>query len=565
MTSRAISLASMPESPPLRLPCRFGRYRLTRLIATGGMAQIYLAKSFGAEGFVKRLVIKRLDPQLARSPYFTRLFVSEAKLLVTLNHGNIVPVFDFGRVGDDLFIAMEYVHGASLADLALGARGTGQRVDVPLAAYITAEICKGLDYAHRKLDEQGRPAGIIHRDIKPRNILVSSEGEVKIVDFGVAKLANRGELGGRRAGTIAYMSPEQAGGLPVDPRTDLFSAGLVLYELVTGGRAYAGESALEILEAARRASLPDVDVEIPPQVREIIRRATQLDPAGRYATAHEMEQELGEYLLVATRTDGSEAKDVASPPQRLSQLMSTLPLEDEPPDPAPAESESKAGSTEPDAAPWEDRTSGPHEFGDPPDLAMIRRAAETFHSEFMTRVLEGEAAGPAPLGWRRWRWRAAAIAVAALLAVALGGALLLGRRSGTPPGEAQAGGRDARTARPVDARTGHRPRPDAVARAEASAPDAAPVEDTEGEDEGPTAAPAKKPRRGGSGFLNLNTIPWSEVSIDGQPPRPTPLLHHRLAPGRHTILLVNRERGLRRTLSVRIRSGRTTLKVIKLR
>jgi serine/threonine protein kinase len=301
--------------PVLSLPRRFGRYRLTRLLAQGGMAQIYLAKAFGAEGFVKPLVIKRLTPSLTANQYFANLFINEAKLLVTLTHGNIVPVFDFGRVGDDLFMAIEYVNGASLRQVQTALTQMDEQLDRELVAYIGAEVCKGLGYAHRRTYLRGQPAGIVHRDIKPTNVLISLDGEVKIVDFGVAKLAGRVESHGQLTGTIAYMSPEQAERRVVDHRTDIFSTGLLLYEMLTFRRAYDVESPREALSLARRALVPPLPDDVPQELRDIVQRATQREPDQRFASAQEMEMALSDFLLRARAARGGETD---SPSGRLN-------------------------------------------------------------------------------------------------------------------------------------------------------------------------------------------------------------------------------------------------------
>ncbi|MCA9667924.1 MAG: serine/threonine protein kinase, partial [Myxococcales bacterium] len=392
-------------SAPLSLPYRFGRYRLTQLLALGGMAQIYLAKSFGAEGFVKQLVIKRLDPRLANEPFFTDLFINEAKLLVTLSHGNIVPVFDFGRVeGSDLFIAMEHVDGVSLRTLLATLQAKRRKLDPQLAAYITAEICKGLHYAHRKTDARGRVAGIVHRDIKPTNILLSMEGEVKIVDFGVAKLSGRLESRGRLAGTLAYMSPEQANRTTkIDRRTDIFSTGLVLYEMLLGRRAYQAVAPRDMLEEARRAELPPLPDDVPRELARVAELATQREISERYASAYEMEQAVSEYLLLARAATA--ILDSQSPNFKLSALLKELGLGRDDASDAEASLASSAeldaptpsavalggghvAATETDDAP--SLGAGLPDLDKPPDLEMMRGAAETFQSEFFTRVLQEE-------------------------------------------------------------------------------------------------------------------------------------------------------------------------------
>ena len=208
------------------------RYLLLDKIATGGMAEVFKAKSYGVEGFEKLVVIKRILPHLSRNARFVSMFINEAKIAVSLNHGNIVQVFHLGKHGEDYFIAMEYVHGRDLMQVLKVCRQRGLRFPIPLLTYITAEIARGLDYAHRKQDSAGNRLEIVHRDISPHNIVLSFEGEVKIVDFGIARIASQlAEEGQTRrlGGKFAYMSPEQAEGRPRDARSDILSLGLVCY------------------------------------------------------------------------------------------------------------------------------------------------------------------------------------------------------------------------------------------------------------------------------------------------------------------------------------------------
>lgn len=528
------------------LPHQFGRYRLTKLLAVGGMAQIYLAKSFGAEGFVKPLVIKRLDPNLGLDGHFTRLFINEAKLLVSLNHSNIAPVFDFGRVEGDLYMAMEYVRGANIRELMRAHQEQGRNLDPQLSAYIIAEVCKGLDYAHRKSTGVGDVRGIIHRDIKPRNILVSDEGEVKIVDFGVAKLAGRIEAA-RLTGTLAYMSPEQAERKNVDARTDIFSSALVLYELLVGEPAYQGTSAIELFRKARDADVPALPEGVAAELREVVGHATHKDREQRFPSAHEMEAALSEYLLLA-RSVGSTV-DSRSPASRLSLLMRTLPLhrhdagddDDELPD-------ENTLKELPQAEPVED--------AGPVDMAMIRNAAETFHTEFMTRVLAEQQGGTEELRPQRLWIIIALLTLLTVLGSALF-ALLSPMDPPPPPNRSDSGSR----AKGVDA-SAEKPAKDA---GRSSQPDRGPAPDARlAADLGRKPRIRVRPR--GYGYLNLNSIPWSRVTIDGRRMRrPTPLLRLKLRAGPHRIVLVNRERRLRKVIRVRVRAGQTTNKLVRLR
>src|SRR4029450_2271011 len=215
-------------------PKPFGKYFLIEKLATGGMAEIYKAKNFGVDGFEKLLAIKRILPHCSSDKEFITMLIDEAKLSVALSHTNIAQVFDLGKVGTDYFISMEFVDGINLRELMNRAKETGAQLPEDISVYIVSEICKGLDYAHAKKDTDGNPLNIVHRDISPQNILISYEGEVKIVDFGIAKAATKAHVTqhGALKGKLLYMSPEQAWGKALDKRTDNFSLGVVLYEML---------------------------------------------------------------------------------------------------------------------------------------------------------------------------------------------------------------------------------------------------------------------------------------------------------------------------------------------
>lgn len=232
---------------------QFGRYELLEHLASGGMGEIYLARMKGAANFEKRCVIKKLLPHLAREDAFVSKFIDEANIVVQLTHGNIVPVFDMGEHNGELYIAMEYIPGADLRSLLKQLTAHQHLLPVPHAVHIVAEVCKGLAYAHRKTDLEGHPLGIIHRDVSPSNILISSEGEVRLVDFGIAKASSSSSqsITGRLQGKFGYMSPEQAQGETLDARSDVFSVGVVLYELLTGVRPFEGTTDLDSLERVK--------------------------------------------------------------------------------------------------------------------------------------------------------------------------------------------------------------------------------------------------------------------------------------------------------------------------
>src|SRR3954470_2117975 len=227
-----------------------GRYELLRPIARGGMAEGYLARRRAA-GAEKWLVVKRMRPERVGDPQFLDLFVREARLSMSLAHQNIVPVFDFGKIDDQVFLAMERVEGKDLGSSL--ARATPHRLPPLLAAFIAAECCQALDYAHQRKGPDGVALGIVHRDVTPRNVLLSWSGEVKLTDFGIAALA--GDATSRLLGTPQYMAPEQARSEPIDPRADIYAVGLVLRESLTGVRSRPGTDRDAMLDAARRGAL----------------------------------------------------------------------------------------------------------------------------------------------------------------------------------------------------------------------------------------------------------------------------------------------------------------------
>ncbi|HEU4728731.1 MAG TPA: serine/threonine-protein kinase, partial [Kofleriaceae bacterium] len=278
---------------------QFGKYSLIRKIGTGGMAEVFLARTPVAQGLNKTLVIKKIHTAYARSRQFVTMFVDEAKIALGLNHPNIIQVFDFGAVADTYFLAMEHVEGVDLLRLLQEAAKARQRLSYGLSAYIVQQLAKGLDYAHRKTDDFGQPLGIVHRDISPQNILLSWDGSVKIVDFGIARARDVHEEEGVIKGKYAYMSPEQARGEPVDCRSDVFAAGIVLFELVCARPLFPGKGK-DVLELVRSGAIPrpkDFAPELPESLERIILRALSFHRADRFQTARDLQHELGGFLL----------------------------------------------------------------------------------------------------------------------------------------------------------------------------------------------------------------------------------------------------------------------------
>jgi serine/threonine protein kinase len=273
-------------------PVRFGKYLILDKIATGGMAELYQAKITSVEGFEKLVAIKKILPNLTQDKNLVNMFIDEAKLAAMLTHQNIVQIYDLGSMEGTYFIAMEYIYGKDLRVLTRKAEAVNLPLPIEYGLYITCRICSGLDYSHNLQDLHGNPLELIHRDISPQNILVTYQGEVKIVDFGIAKAAKKtaDTKEGLIKGKVSYMSPEQAAGKPIDKRSDIFSTGILLYEMVTGERMFEG-SDLQILERVRKAEFEPAEnivPDLPSEVSRILNRALAKGVTRRYKSCGEM-------------------------------------------------------------------------------------------------------------------------------------------------------------------------------------------------------------------------------------------------------------------------------------
>lgn len=282
-------------------PTLFGKYLLTHRLAVGGMAEIYKAKVLGVGGFEKDLVVKQILPQYAKYREFVDMFIDEAKITVSLNHGNVVPVYELGRIEGIYFIAMEFVHGRDLSQAMMRASELKSHFSPEQTVAIIIDVLKGLDYAHRRKDRKGEPMGIVHRDVSPQNVVVSFDGEVKILDFGIAKATQRlvATHPGAVRGKFGYLSPEQAAGEPVDRRADIFAAGTVLWELLTMRRLFGTGTEAQALDKIRKAVVDppsQVNPDVPEALDDIVLRALQKAPDARYKDAGAFQLALSKFL-----------------------------------------------------------------------------------------------------------------------------------------------------------------------------------------------------------------------------------------------------------------------------
>ncbi len=287
---------------------------LLERLAYGGMAEVYRAKQLGYQGFEKIVAVKRILPQFASQKNFKKLFVHEANLSATLEHPNIAHVFANGENAGSLFLIMEFIEGRNIRQLSKKAAEIGKLIPIEVSCYIVSEFLKGLEYAHNRKDNKGVLLNIVHRDISPQNIMLSYEGSVKIVDFGIAKVASSDEASrGSIVGKFSYMSPEQAAGQAIDKRSDIYSAGIILWELLTGERLFHTDNDMKTLAKVKEGIIPSpsaVTGYVPSALEKIVVKALEREPHLRYASCLEFYSDLIRFLN--TRRSGFIPTDFAS-------------------------------------------------------------------------------------------------------------------------------------------------------------------------------------------------------------------------------------------------------------
>ncbi len=316
-----------PSGAPPAAAERFGKYELLAKIGEGGMAEVFKARVTGIEGFEKILVVKKILPVFAKNKAFVAMLVAEAKLCSALQHPNIVPIYELGVIGDTHYIAMEYVEGVDLLQILQRAARRNVKIPIPIALHLTSEVAKALDYAHGVVDRRGRPLRIIHRDVSPANVMVGFSGQVKLMDFGVARadLEASSQRGAAQVvrhdglkGKLSYMSPELVSGMEIDHRSDLFALGTLLYEMLTLKRLFTGRNQLQTMANVRNARITrrmKRHEYIPEGVQAIIRTALARDRDERYQVAHEVEEDIQDYIFEQRYRVG---------PKRLARFVAEL-------------------------------------------------------------------------------------------------------------------------------------------------------------------------------------------------------------------------------------------------
>jgi serine/threonine-protein kinase len=537
---------------------QFGKFRLVELLASGGMAEVWRAEMPGAAGFVKEIALKLVRGEHRADDAFTRMFIQEARLASRLDHANIVHVFDLGEVEGHYYIAMELVRGRTLREVADRCRELGVRFGVLRAVHVCAEIARALAYAHR-LEVDGRPAGLVHRDVSPQNVLISLEGEVKLADFGIARAAGSEEL--TRAGTIkgklAYMAPEQARGEPVDARADVFALGVVLWELCAGRRLFAreGEAATlaAVLDAAPISRPSAWNEAVPPELDEAVLAALNRDRERRTPSAEELAATLSPIRLRLAAASPEEIDfrallrrlwpDGGAPSQRRREPTAVMdsppvplaaePLGDPAGEPArrpvPSHEESRTRTLVRPRTPFSTREQSRR------SLALVAVVACAIAlAVVVLRWAEGDARrGGATTPARREARRAAAEAERARDAppsAAPAAAPTSG--SGDPePSSAQPGPSAVQPAVP-----GTQPAP---ATAEPAQPAQPSKRATPAQSEGRTAADSGASRAArGRATLVVDVVPWATIYVDGERVGDTPLTFQ-VSAGAHEVRAVH--------------------------
>jgi serine/threonine protein kinase len=490
---------------------RLGRYLLLKKIAGGGMAEIYLGKLIGAAGFEKYVAVKKILPQWSRNQDFVSMLVDEAKIAVQLSHPNIVQVYELAREEGIYFLAMEYVRGRDVRRLMQEASARKAKIPVEEALFLMTQVLTGLDYAHRRKGVDGRPLGVVHRDVSPQNILISEEGEVKLTDFGIAKAASKSHetATGVLKGKIAYMSPEQAmGSARIDGRSDLFSAATVLYEILSGERLFYRGSDAETLDRVRRAAVepsPQAYRTIPRPLLEILLKALALSPKDRYGDARSFREALLDY---ARRTGLQlERERLASFVRDLFQEETRILREEE------------------------------TRLLTQAETALIGRTqtvveGETLVEGSVTLVTEAADGEKTSLPLRSGRPIAAAIVGFILLYIAV--AMFVRGRHPQPPAPEQV------------------PPPPRIA--------------TMSPETKPESQPVTTLKPPALGFLSVRAIPWGSVSVDGGKARwETPVRRVPLAAGSHTVLVTYAPDGATASARISVAEGKEIVCIAKFR
>jgi len=541
-----------------------GRYKLLALLATGGMAEIHLARQAGIRGFERLVVVKKILPHLAAEEAFLEMFFDEARIASLLNHPNIVQIYDLGQEGDDYFMAMEYLEGESLSFVEREARKKERYMSPAVAAGIIAQVCDGLEYAHAFKNHDGQTMNIVHRDVSPQNIIVLFSGGVKLVDFGIAKAASQVHKtrAGSLKGKLSYLAPEQCLGKPVDRRTDIFSLGIILWELLTRRRLFKRDNEGATLNAVMNEEIPTIRAirsPVPVTLEAVAMRALEKSPGDRFQTAGEMGAALRDYLIktgeaagtaeIAAFIKGALGERAQNKKAMLERLRTSdkkevdvTMLNPESSESMPSRShiEELPTPTDPSKAAAKLPPSKTEDGWKPPPIEELftplpEKAPEPVRRRKLPTAFWGGLTG-------------LLVGLAVVLVWAMSKDISSAREKIVP----------APVPEPVAAKPAALPPPEV----EKPPPPEKVIEKEVPQTEPEPAEAADKPEYG---YLRVDTDPWSEVYLGRRRLGITPINRRRLRAGRLRLTFVNEDAGIHHTLTVKIRPGKTTKVVKKLK
>ena len=568
-------------------PSGFGRYHVFASLGRGGMADVFLAVARGPMGFNKLAVIKRLRPTLVREPGFRDMFLDEARLAARLNHPNVIQSYEVGESHGSFYIAMEYLEGQPLNKIIAAAIARGEAFEPVFCARVIADACNGLNHAHELRDYDGTPLQIIHRDVSPHNVFVTYDGQVKLVDFGIAKAAlssTQTEVGVLK-GKVAYMAPEQAMGGAIDARADLFAMGIVLWEMMARKRLMQGENAANTLHRLMNEPVQSIAVAVPgidPRIAAIVMRALERDPQRRFATAREMRDALEGYIHesghalrqedVGKRVAGMFAavrEQVQRQVQRQMQAMTgSAPLSS--PGSVRGLSLASLDRIDQDGG---DASAQLLDLGDSATgLAGLAAGTDPRSSSTVVPVTKPKR--------RRALWLAVPIVLFAVGVVAVlviprgrgagddaaheragaGAAAVVYAATGIASAASGAASPQPVAAAPVDVRVGADVRDGAAAReghaiAEGAVPATRGVPRPAPSHPAAARTPARAVNDDAPGYLTLDTYPWTKVTEGARALGTTPVVHLALPAGTHVLTLENPELGIKQSYTITLKRG----------
>ncbi len=495
--------------PDFHRGMKVGKYEVLRRLSVGGMAELFLAFTAGPGGFRKYVVVKRILPDVRENEHFVRMFLDEARITAAFSHPNIAQVFDLGEEEDGLYLAMEYIAGQNVSEIVRACADKRAVLPIGFSVSVARDVCLALHYAHTFADPTGRPFPVIHRDVTQKNVMVTFEGQVKLLDFGIAKA--RGSLGRTQTGTVkgttGYMSPEQVRGEPLDARSDVFAVGVLLHELVTGRRLFSAEKEIDEMRMVldgKVAAPVELEPLVPVAISDVVMKALAKEKTERFSSAKELaralEKATGKLLFDQDQRSAFMREHFEGELGKTHALLDSA-----------SDADADTGPFQPLPTPKRPKTTSAPKRAPSPPPALPTLTVEALESE------------DGPQAWSRLGWWMASIVVVVVLVTGFALVRLLNAPAESPL--------------PPEVPRGASPAPVPLA-------------------EEPPPEPAPRPKSARQGGLTLVTLPAAKVYRGKQELGVTPLLNAPMPVGTHLLTLEGPD-GKRRQLSVKIAAGKT--------